>query len=92
MLHEKTYTDCGTQTDLLDLNKSSLQDWDISNNDESSSIGDQVKKVAESALLQSGFVYEKTSGMYYHYSTGYYYDMVSFTQYISIFFDFIHIK
>lgn len=37
---------------------------------------DQVKQAAESALLQSGFVYEQTSGMYYDYNTGYYYDTV----------------
>jgi len=53
-----------------------LQNWDISNDIESSSIGDQVKEVAESVLLQSGFVYEQTSGMYYDYNTGYYYDTV----------------
>jgi hypothetical protein len=53
-----------------------LQNWDISNNIESSSIVDQVKEVAESVLLQSGFVYEQTSGMYYDYNTGYYYDTV----------------
>ncbi|KMR04573.1 angiogenic factor with g patch and fha domains 1 [Lasius niger] len=35
---------------------------------------DQVKQVADSALLQNGFVYEETSGMYYDYNTGYYYD------------------
>lgn len=44
--------------------------------DKSSSIADQVKEVAESALLQTGFVYEATSGMYYDYNTGYYYDTV----------------
>lgn len=76
MLYKKTYIDCGTQTDPLNPDKSSLQDWDISNNDKSSSIVDQVKQVAESALLQTGFVYEETSGMYYDYNTGYYYDTV----------------
>ncbi|XP_011150988.1 angiogenic factor with G patch and FHA domains 1 isoform X2 [Harpegnathos saltator] len=74
VLREKTYIDCGTQTNPLDLDKSLSQDWDISNNDKSSSIVDQVKQVAESALLQTGFVYEETSGMYYDYNTGYYYD------------------
>lgn len=75
MLPAKIYIHYGTQTDPPDLENSS-QNWDISNNDESSSIVDQVKQVAESALLQSGFVYEQTSGMYYDYNTGYYYDAV----------------
>jgi len=72
----KIYVHCGTQTNPLDFNKSLSQDWDVSHNVESSSIVDQVKQVAESALLQSGFVYEQTSGMYYDYNTGYYYDTV----------------
>ncbi|XP_070161472.1 angiogenic factor with G patch and FHA domains 1 [Polyergus mexicanus] len=74
LLLEKTFVHCGTQTDPLNLDKSSLQNWDINNDVKSSSIVDQVKHVAESALLQSGFVYEETSGMYYDYNTGYYYD------------------
>ncbi|XP_057333360.1 angiogenic factor with G patch and FHA domains 1 [Microplitis mediator] len=44
------------------------------NNDESNSITEQVKQIAESTLQQSGFVYEETSGLYYDYNTGYYYD------------------
>lgn len=76
MQHAKTYIHCGTQTNPPDLDKSLPQNWDISNNDKSSSIVDQVKQVAESALLQNGFVYEQTSGMYYDYNTGYYYDTV----------------
>lgn len=98
MLHKKTCIDCGTQTDPLNLDKSSSQDWDISNNDKSPSIVDQVKQVAESALLQTGFVYEETSGMYYDYNTGYYYDTVciiklrnqDFTQYYR--FLILHVK
>ncbi|XP_032676009.1 angiogenic factor with G patch and FHA domains 1 isoform X2 [Odontomachus brunneus] len=74
LLREKTYVDCGTQTDPLNFDKSLSQDWDVSNDDKSHSIVDQVKQVAESALLQTGFVYEETSGMYYDYNTGYYYD------------------
>lgn len=79
LLFAKTFVNCETQTDSLNLDpirsdKSLLQDWDISNDVKSSSIVDQVKQVAESALLQSGFVYEETSGLYYDYSTGYYYD------------------
>ncbi|XP_018404846.1 PREDICTED: angiogenic factor with G patch and FHA domains 1 [Cyphomyrmex costatus] len=74
LLCTKAYIDCGTQTNPLDFNKSLSQDWDVSHNIKSSSIVDQVKQVAESVLLQTGFVYEQTSGMYYDYSTGYYYD------------------
>lgn len=76
MVHKKTSIDCGTQTDPLNLDKSPSQDWDVSNNDKSHSIVDQVKQVAESAVLQTGFVYDETSGMYYDYNTGYYYDTV----------------
>ncbi|KAL0108439.1 hypothetical protein PUN28_015173 [Cardiocondyla obscurior] len=65
---------CGVQTDLADFNKSSSHDWNINRDVKSLSIVDQVKQVAESAVLQTGFVYEQTSGMYYDYNTGYYYD------------------
>lgn len=41
------------------------------------SIVDDIKEAAESAVQQSGFVYEASSGMYYDYNTGYYYDAVS---------------
>lgn len=58
-----------------------MQDWNISNDVKSPSIVDQVTQVAESALLQSGFVYEETSGMYYDYTTGYYYDTVGILYY-----------
>lgn len=66
---------CGIQTDFLDSNES-LEDWNVSRDVESLGIVDRVKRVAESALLQTGFVYERTSGMYYDYNTGYYYDAV----------------
>lgn len=36
----------------------------------------QSKEVSEN--IQSNFVYEPVSGMYYDYSTGYYYDAVKF--------------
>ncbi|XP_036145089.1 angiogenic factor with G patch and FHA domains 1 isoform X2 [Monomorium pharaonis] len=70
----KTFVHCGTQTNPLIFNDLLSQDWNINHNINSSSIVDQVKQVAESALLQTGFVYEHTSGMYYDYKTGYYYD------------------
>lgn len=37
---------------------------------------EDIKKAAENAVQQTGFVYEATSGMYYDYNTGYYYDAV----------------
>lgn len=52
--------------------------WDISKDSEQSkSIADQVKEVAQSALQQSGMVYVESAGMYYDYKTGYYYNSVS---------------
>lgn len=42
-------------------------------------IVDEVKEVAENALKQTCFAYEPTSGMYYDYNTGYYYDAVSYS-------------
>ena len=36
-----------------------------------------VKEAAEDAMKQTGFVYESTSGLYYDYNTGYYYNAVS---------------
>ncbi|KAK3913979.1 Angiogenic factor with G patch and FHA domains 1 [Frankliniella fusca] len=50
-------------------------EWATSSNTKSAiSLADEVKKVAESAMQQTGFVYEETSGMYYDYNTGYYYN------------------
>lgn len=75
---------CGIQTDFIDFNPSLSHDWNVSHDCvESLSIVDRVKRVAESALLQTGFVYEQTSGMYYDYNTGYYYDAVRIAMYIS---------
>lgn len=71
----KSFIEYGTQTDPLECeNKYLIQNWDLSNNKKSNSLIEQVKQVAESALLQTGFVYEETSGLYYDYNTGYYYD------------------
>ncbi|XP_065350453.1 angiogenic factor with G patch and FHA domains 1 isoform X2 [Cloeon dipterum] len=38
------------------------------------SIADQVKEIAESAVQETGFVYQESLGLYYDSSTGYYYD------------------
>ncbi|KAK2581738.1 hypothetical protein KPH14_002220 [Odynerus spinipes] len=74
-MRNKNLIEYGTQTDPLgNESKCLTQDWDISNDKKSNSLVEQVKQVAESALLQTGFVYEETSGLYYDYNTGYYYD------------------
>ncbi|CAK9822240.1 Angiogenic factor with G patch and FHA domains 1 [Anthophora retusa] len=74
LLQTKTLIDYGTQTNPLEYEKESSQDWNVSDGKTSASIIQQVKEVAESALLQTGFVYEETSGLYYDYNSGYYYD------------------
>ncbi|XP_043582351.1 angiogenic factor with G patch and FHA domains 1 isoform X3 [Bombus pyrosoma] len=74
LMEKKTLIDYGTQTNPLEYEKESCQDWNINNDKTSTSIIQQVKEVAESALLQTGFVYEETSGLYYDYNSGYYYD------------------
>lgn len=75
LLSNKTVVDYGTQTDPLghEKNSQSSQDWNT-NDDKTASIVEQVKEAAESALLQTGFIYEETSGLYYDYNSGYYYD------------------
>lgn len=75
IMKNKSLIEYGTQTDPLgNESKYSTQDWDIRNDNKPNSLVEQVKQVAESALLQTGFVYEETSGLYYDYNTGYYYD------------------
>ncbi|XP_015609869.1 angiogenic factor with G patch and FHA domains 1 isoform X2 [Cephus cinctus] len=73
---EKALVDNGTQTDALNNQEESLpsQDWTVNEPEKGVSIIDQVKEAAESALQQTGFVYDETSGLYYDYNTGYYYD------------------
>ncbi|XP_054277900.1 angiogenic factor with G patch and FHA domains 1 isoform X1 [Macrosteles quadrilineatus] len=41
---------------------------------ETGNLVEDIKKAAENAVQQTGFVYEATSGMYYDYNTGYYYN------------------
>lgn len=50
------------------------------------SIVEDIKEAAESAVQQSGFVYETSSGMYYDYNTGYYYDAVRIIAYFKLLF------
>ncbi|XP_066996909.2 angiogenic factor with G patch and FHA domains 1 isoform X2 [Anabrus simplex] len=63
--------DVGTQTDVIE-DVSEEAPWQPS--EEKSSVTEEVTKAAQSAMLQTGFVYEETSGMYYDYNTGYYYN------------------
>ncbi|XP_066583294.1 angiogenic factor with G patch and FHA domains 1 [Prorops nasuta] len=75
-LERKNCKDNETQTELEQsgTDSSALKDWSIGSKDTSESITEQVKKVAESALQQTDFVYEETSGLYYDYKSGFYYD------------------
>ena len=75
---EKTFVNNETQTNSLELdNKPLLEKWIIDEEDKNVSIIDQVTEAAESAMLETGYVYEKTTGLYYHCKSGYYYDTVS---------------
>jgi len=58
--------------------------WNAANNptgetttDTAKAFADEIKLAAESAMQQTGFVYEASSGLYYDYNTGYYYNAVS---------------
>lgn len=51
--------------------------WQLNEENDSKSIADQVKEVAQNAMQQSGMVYVESAGMYYDYKTGYYYNSVS---------------
>lgn len=69
--------DSSTLTNRSNI-KEQCSEWTIATGVKSGlSIADEVKKVAESAMQQTGFAYEETSGMYYDYNTGYYYNAVS---------------
>jgi hypothetical protein len=73
---EKSVKDNETQYNWLELKEESLaQEW-LLNNDKKVSIADQVTEAAESAMIQTGFIYEETTGLYYDYNSGYYYDSV----------------
>ncbi|XP_012253134.2 angiogenic factor with G patch and FHA domains 1 isoform X1 [Athalia rosae] len=77
LCEKKVYIDCGTQTESKDAENKSIpeQDWTVLPSTETvENIVEQVTKAAESALQQTGFVYEETSGLYYDYNSGYYYD------------------
>jgi hypothetical protein len=70
-----------TQTEDLDeAHSGSTSAWSMERTgevEERQSVAEQVKEAAQNAMQQTGFVYEETSGMYYDYNTGYYYNAVS---------------
>ncbi|KAJ8670281.1 hypothetical protein QAD02_001540 [Eretmocerus hayati] len=76
---KKTLNDVETQTDpWLCEETSEPQEWNVNQTDgKSVTIAQQVTEAAESAMQQTGFVYEETTGLYYHYESGYYYDSKS---------------
>ena len=55
--------------------------------DTSQSITQQVATVAAQAVVDSGYVFQQETGLYYDYNTGYYYNAVSvvFTYQLSLF-------
>lgn len=75
---EKPRIDSASQTESTDFQETSVpgENWVSAKSEEAVNIVEQVTKAAESALQQTGFVYEETSGLYYDYNTGYYYDAV----------------
>ncbi|XP_008211643.1 angiogenic factor with G patch and FHA domains 1 isoform X1 [Nasonia vitripennis] len=75
--HEKNFRNNETQTDIVESAENALsREW-TTDNEEKASIVDQVTEAAESAMKQTGFVYEETTGLYYDYNSGYYYDAKS---------------
>jgi hypothetical protein len=78
---ERTKCNVATQTEDLDeADSESTPAWSVertSEVEERHSVAEQVKQAAQNAMQQTGFVYEETSGMYYDYNTGYYYNAVS---------------
>lgn len=77
-----TQTDSDTEItrNVLKNEESSSQSaWNVSTESKTGvSLADQVKEAAESALTQSGMVFDGISGMYYDYNSGYYYNGVMF--------------
>ncbi|XP_012285397.1 angiogenic factor with G patch and FHA domains 1 isoform X3 [Orussus abietinus] len=73
---KKLYVDIEVQTEPepKEVKPKVLHNWSTNDSDTPGSLVEQVKQVAESAVQQTGFAYEETSGLYYDYNTGYYYD------------------
>lgn len=71
-IRTKDVCDASTQTYDIDFCQE-IEANGCSSASDGRSIVEQVKEIAESAVRQTGFVYEANSGMYYDYNTGYYY-------------------
>lgn len=70
-------TNAFTQTDSEHLNAANDMTWNSEQTEnEPKSLTENIKEAAELAMQNMGFVYEETSGMYYDYNTGYYYNAV----------------
>lgn len=76
--NKESQTDGSREGRTVELNEVA---WDSAVQNTGKSIADEVKEVAENALKHTSFVYEPTSGMYYDYSTGYYYNAVGRSNY-----------
>ncbi|GLV43490.1 uncharacterized protein CBL_04032 [Carabus blaptoides fortunei] len=64
----------GSKKKKVDISTQTNDPDDTDKSNEPKSVTEEIKEAAENALLQTGFVYEATSGMYYDYNTGYYYN------------------
>ncbi|XP_057661428.1 angiogenic factor with G patch and FHA domains 1 isoform X1 [Diorhabda carinulata] len=64
------HIDSSTQTEVISTN---ALDSETQMNVQQSLV-DDITEAAESAMQNTGFVYEETSGLYYDYNTGYYYN------------------
>lgn len=78
---DKNVTHAFTQTDSDHINfennaTSNCEEVD----NEPKNVAEDIKEAAELAMKHMGFVYEETSGMYYDYNTGYYYNAVSMVE------------
>lgn len=62
------HVDNSTQTEVINANATDLD------KNAQQSLVDDITEAAESAVQNTGFVYEETSGLYYDYNTGYYYN------------------
>lgn len=76
-IKEKHIAHASTQTEIEHLNEDETAKNNKETDSEPKSVADEIKEAAEQAMQNMGFVYEATSGMYYDYNTGYYYNAVS---------------
>lgn len=75
---EKNVIHAFTQTDNVNFNSEAQTVTNLNQTEsEPKSVTEDIKEAAEQAMQNMGFVYEETSGMYYDYNTGYYYNAVS---------------